>query len=69
MKSLLEKVGFDTVHMSRYWQYLELGYLIEMAIRLNFIGARFLNKLTPKFLKKLPLPYYASQTTVLGKLK
>tara|TARA_B100000900_G_C20444271_1_gene660356 strand:- start:20 stop:916 length:897 start_codon:yes stop_codon:yes gene_type:complete len=69
MKSLLEKVGFDTIHVSRYWQYLELGYLIEMAIKLNFVGARFLNKLIPKFLKKLPLPYYASQTTVLGKLK
>ena len=69
MRSLFEKVGFDTVHVSKYWQYLELGYLIEMAIKLNFIGAGILNKLTPKFFKKLPLPYYASQTTILGKLK
>ena len=69
MERLLDLVGFKTVYISKYWQYLELGYLIEMAIRLNFFGASTLNKLTPKFIKKLPIPYYASQTTVLGKLK
>ena len=66
---LLDLVGFETVYISKYWQYLELGYLIEMAIRLNFVGASTLNKLTPKFIKKLPIPYYASQTTVIGKLR
>jgi len=69
MKRLFDLVGFKTVYVSKYWQYLELGYLIEMAIRLNFIGASTLNRLTPKFIKKLPIPYYASQTTVLGRLK
>ena len=69
MRRLFDLVGFKTVYVSKYWQYLELGYLIEMAIRLNFIGASTLNKLTPQFIKKLPIPYYASQTTVLGRLK
>lgn len=69
MKKMLSLVGMETIYISRYWQYLELGYLIEMAIRLNFFGAKFINKITPTFLKKIPLPYYASQTTLLGKIK
>ena len=69
MKHLFQIVGLETVHVSKYWQYLEFGYLIQMAIKLNFFGASFLDKLIPKFLKKLPLPYYASQTTIVGKLK
>ena len=69
MKNLFQLVGLETIHVSKYWQYLEFGYLIQMAIKLNFFGASFLDKLIPKFIKKLPLPYYASQTTILGKLK
>ena len=69
MKNLFQSVGFETVRISKYWQFLEFGYLIQMAIKLNFFGASLINKLIPNFLKKIPLPYYASQTTILGKLK
>lgn len=69
MSKLLQLVGYKTIHVSKHWQYLEIGYLIEIAIRLNFIGAVTLNKLIPKFIKKIPIAYYASQTTILGRLK
>ena len=69
MNKLLELLGYKTIYMSKHWQYLELGYLLEIAMRLNFIGSTVINKLIPKFIKKVPIAYYASQTTILGRLK
>jgi SAM-dependent methyltransferase len=63
----LSTAGFIPFAWKPYWQTLELGYLISIA-RLYLPGpAAIVEKLTPGFLKRLSIPYYASQTTCLAR--
>lgn len=61
--------GFEVFHYQPYWQTLEFGYLEEMAIILKVPFSKLLKRLTPAFLQHIPIPYYASQTTVLAHVK
>ena len=65
IKHLSNICGFKVVHFQDHWQTLELGYLLDMAIHLKAPLARILKKITPNRLQRLPVPYYASQTTAI----
>lgn len=67
IRLILERTGFDVFHIQRYWQTLEFGYLQTIAGKLGVPGAAFVSRMTPESLRRLPLPYYASQSTVLAK--
>lgn len=69
IKLISEKANFRKIENLMYWQYLEFGYLIKMADHLGFPFANFIYKFIPSFLKKLPLPYYAAQTTFIAHKK
>lgn len=69
ISKLCEITGFEVFLFKRYWQILDLGYLFEMAIRYKVPLAKFIKNLLPDFIKNIPIPYYASQTTVLARLK
>jgi len=69
ISDICSKVGLQTFKFQRYWQTLEFGYLEYMAIHYNIPLAKTIRSLTPKFIQKIPIPYYASQTTVLVRLK
>ena len=60
--------GFEAFHSQRYWQTLQFGYLQEMAVHYRIPCSRLLQKITPQFLRKINIPYYASQTTVLARV-
>ncbi len=62
------RTGFQAVHFQRYWQVLEFGYLENMAIHYKMPLAKLITRLTPQFIQKIPIPYYASQTTALAKV-
>ena len=66
---ICDRTGFRVFHAQRYWQALQFGYLEDMAIHLGVPLSGLLKKLTPAFLQRLPLPYYASQTTVLARVR
>lgn len=66
---ICERSGFAPFHFQRYWQTLQFGYLEEMAIHYKIPFSPLLKKFTPNFVQHLPLPYYASQTTALAKVK
>lgn len=68
MRKICELAGFHVYHFQRYWQILEAGYLVKKAIRLGIPGSQLLDKVTPGFVRRIPLPYYASQTTALAKI-
>ena len=69
IRDLCQRTGFDVLLTRRYWQTLELGYLEDMAIHYRIPFGKTLKHLTPVFLQRLPVPYYASQTTVLAKIR
>jgi SAM-dependent methyltransferase len=60
--------GFESFHFKPYWQTLEFGYLERMAVHFRVPLASLGERLTPKFVQRLPIPYYASQTTALARL-
>jgi SAM-dependent methyltransferase len=64
---LCARTGFQVVHFRRYWQTLDFGYLEDIAAKLGVPLARLCRRLTPGFLARLPVPYYASQTTALAR--
>ena len=66
---LCRRTGFEAFHFRRYWQVLEFGYLERMAVHFGIPLSALITRLTPKFIQKIPLPYYASQTTALARLK
>lgn len=66
---LLSRNGFEVVSSAKYNQALELGYLADMAVHLGVPFSRFGRALLPKIIKKMPLKYWASQTTAIGRLK
>lgn len=69
LRDTCQRTGFDVFHFQRYWQTLEFGYLERMAIHYKIPLASLLTKLTPDFIQQIPIPYYASQTTAIAKLK
>jgi 2-polyprenyl-3-methyl-5-hydroxy-6-metoxy-1,4-benzoquinol methylase len=66
---ICEVTGFAAYHFQRHWQTLEAGYLGRMAVRLGIPGSQFLYGITPESVKRIPVPYYASQTTALAKVR
>lgn len=62
---MCEVNGFDAFYFKRYWQTLEFGYLEDIAIHYRIPTSGLLKKLTPAWIQKMPIPYYASQTTAL----
>lgn len=62
------RTGFDVFHFQRYWQTLEFGYLEKMAEHYKIPLSGLFRKVTPEFIKRIPIPYYASQTTVLARV-
>ena len=67
IKSICDKTGFSVVWYQRYWQILEIGYLQKIAQVYNIPLSRTIERLTPGFIKRVELPYYASQTTVIAR--
>jgi 2-polyprenyl-3-methyl-5-hydroxy-6-metoxy-1,4-benzoquinol methylase len=65
---ICRRTGFEAFHFRRYWQILEFGYLEKMAVHYNIPGAALIARLTPGFIARMPIPYYASQTTALARL-
>lgn len=65
---ICNRTGFEVFHMQRYWQILEFGYLENMAIHYRIPLAALITKMTPDFIKRIPIPYYASQTTALARI-
>jgi len=67
MRRAAEDAGFQTLGFKRYWQTLELGYLMKIAdLYLPGLG-RLALALTPGFIKSAKVSYSASQTTYLGR--
>lgn len=69
IRYVAEQTGFRVEKLKPYWQTLEFGYLEHIAAHLGVPLAATIEKLTPSFIKKIPMPYYASQTTALLKVK
>lgn len=65
---LCRKTGFDPVLFKSYWQILEFGYLEGIAAHLGVPLAAPIKKVTPQFIQKFEIPYWASQTTCLARL-
>ena len=61
--------GLEVFNFQPYWQTLEFGYLQEMSMRLGVPFSGIWKQLTPAALQRLPVPYYASQTTALARVK
>jgi 2-polyprenyl-3-methyl-5-hydroxy-6-metoxy-1,4-benzoquinol methylase len=69
IKEISNRTGFEMFYDGMYWQTLQFGYLEEMAAHLKVPLSATIKKLTPKFIQNIPVPYYASQTTVLARKK
>ncbi|GAB4431859.1 MAG: methyltransferase domain-containing protein [bacterium] len=69
ISEICKLTGFEVFYIKPYWQILDLGYLFDMAIRYEVPFAKFIKGILPDFIKNIPIPYYASQTTVLARLK
>ncbi|MBC7456937.1 MAG: class I SAM-dependent methyltransferase [Bdellovibrionaceae bacterium] len=65
---ICKRTGFDAFHFQRYWQVLEFGYLERMAVHYKIPLTKFITNWTPQFIQRIPLPYYASQTTALARI-
>ncbi|OOZ36744.1 class I SAM-dependent methyltransferase [Solemya velesiana gill symbiont] len=69
IKDICSRTGFDVFHYQRYWQTLELGYLERMAVHYRIPLTAFITRFTPDFIQRIPIPYYASQTTALARVQ
>lgn len=68
MKDICMRTGFTVFHFQQYWQTLEFGYLERMAVHYKIPLAALITKLTPDFIQRVPISYYASQTTALARI-
>jgi SAM-dependent methyltransferase len=68
MTEICRRAGFETFHFQRYWQTLEFGYLERMAVHYKIPLAGLITKMTPQLIQRIPIPYYASQTTALARI-
>ena len=62
------RTGFTAFSFRRYWQTLEFGYLERMAVHYRIPLTALITRLTPGFIQRIPIPYYASQTTALARI-
>ena len=69
IKLLLEKNNMELVSIKRYWQTLDFGYLILTAAKLKFPFANLIYNFLPSYIKRLKIPYFASQFTVISRFK
>lgn len=69
IRDICQRTGYEITHMQRYWQTLEFGYLERMAIHYNVPFAAYITRLTPRYIRQIAIPYYASQTTAIARLK
>jgi hypothetical protein len=69
LSRLLETSGYTPIYFRRYYQILQIGYLEDVAIQLEVPLSALLKRLTPGFLQRSSIPYYASQTTALARIK
>lgn len=69
ISKICENTGYNGIYFQRYWQILQLGYLQDMAIHYKIPLSALLKKITPNVIKNISIPYYASQTTVIVKVK
>jgi 2-polyprenyl-3-methyl-5-hydroxy-6-metoxy-1,4-benzoquinol methylase len=69
LAEICSRTGFEAFHFQRYWQTLEFGYLERMAVHYKIPLAALITRFTPGFIQKIPVPYYASQTTALARVK
>ncbi len=67
IREICQRTGFEAFHFQRYWQTLEFGYLEDLAVHFKIPLSRLLRRTTPALLRRLPIPYYASQTTALAR--
>lgn len=67
ISEICKRSGYEIVTFKPYWQTLQLGYLQNVARDLGVPTAGFISKLTPGFMKKIPIPYHASQTICIAK--
>jgi hypothetical protein len=67
IRDVCRRTGFDAFYFRRYWQTLEFGYLEQMAVHYKIPLAGLVKTLTPGAIQRLPIPYYASQTTALAR--
>lgn len=68
IKDICARSGFSVFNFQQYWQTLEFGYLEQMAVHYKIPLASLIAKLTPGFIQRVPIPYYASQTTALARI-
>jgi len=69
VRDICSRTGFEAFHFQRYWQTLEFGYLERMAVHYRIPLTGLITRLTPGFIQRIPIPYYASQTTALARIK
>lgn len=69
IRDICSRTDFETFHFQRYWQTLEFGYLERMAVHYQIPFTAVITRLTPSFIQRIPIPYYASQTTALARIK
>lgn len=69
ISKLCAKAGMKAFYFRRYWQVLEFGYLELMAAHLGMPLAKFIHSITPEFIRKISVPYYASQTTMIARVE
>lgn len=69
IKNICDKAGFEAIHFQRYWQILQFGYLENMAVHYKIPLTALITRLTPGFIQRIPIPYYASQTTAIARIK
>lgn len=67
IREICRRSGFEVFQFRRYWQTLEFGYLESMAVHYGIPLTELITRLTPEVIKRIPIPYYASQTTALAR--
>lgn len=68
IRDICSRTGFEAFHFQRYWQTLEFGYLERMAVHYRIPLAALITRITPGFIQRISIPYYASQTTALARI-
>jgi SAM-dependent methyltransferase len=69
IRDICSRVGLEAFMFRRYWQILEFGYLESIAGQLGVPFAAGITRATPGSIRRIPIPYYASQTTALARLR
>ena len=69
IRDICGRVGLEAFHFQRYWQILEFGYLESMAGQLGVPLTSRIARATPGRIRRISIPYYASQTSALARLR